>query len=223
MVSNRVYLLKKLLCKEIVMKLKSRCFPFLLSLALLILAVPAMAKGPIDKIVIEGPGLASPFEITDSEILSRFDPWGGQFIGTGGPLAGPPPYVKEPYLVKFYLENQQGDLTLRYMFYYYFNSTGSTGFIYLPGPGEPYYPINTGTIIRGTSDGQWHKAIPGWDDVMGEVVAKSRVGFSSFDGLNSVQVVGVFVGVGMLLIVVIAFRYWFQRRSNPTGRVLSER
>lgn len=204
------------------MKLKSWCLSFLLSLAVLAVTNPVMAKGPVDKITIEGPGLAVPFEITDSEILSRFDPWGGQFIGTGGPLAGPPPYAKEPYLVKFYLKNQQGDLALRYMFYYYFNSTGTTGYIYLPGLGEPYYQINTGTIIRGTSDGQWHKAIPGWDDIMADVVAKSQAGFIGYKGLNSAQAAGIFVGIGMLLIVVIASRYWFQKRSDPAVKVVTE-
>ncbi len=106
------------------MKLKSWCLFILLALAVLAVTKPVMAKGPVDKITIEGPGLAGSFEITNSVILSRFDPWGGQFIGTGGPLVGPPPHVKEPYLVKFYLENQRGDLTLRYMFYYCFNPTG---------------------------------------------------------------------------------------------------
>ena len=204
------------------MKLKSWCLFILLALAVLAVTKTVMAKGPVDKITIEGPGLAGSFEITDSEILSRFDPWGSQFIGTGGPLVGPPPHVKEPYLVKFYLENQRGELTLRYMFYYYFNLTGATGYIYLPGPGEPYYPINTGTIIRGTSDGQWFKAMPGWDDVMADVIPESQVGFFDFGGLNAMQVVCIFVGLGILLMVVIAFRYWFQRRSNPTGRVVLE-
>jgi hypothetical protein len=199
------------------MKMKSRCISFLLSLTVLVMVTPVLAKGPVDKITIEGPGLASPIEITDSEILSRFDPWGGQFIGTGGPLAGPPPNVKEPYLVKFYLEDQQGNLTLRYMFYYYFNPAETTGYIYLPGPGEPYYQINTGTIIRGKSDGQWHKAIPGWDNVMTDVVAQSRVGFSSFENLNPAQVAAVFVGIGMLLVVVIASYHWFRRWSNSTA------
>lgn len=205
------------------MKLKSWCLFILLALAMLAVTKPVIAKGSVDKITIEGPGLAGSFEITDSEILSRYDPWGGQFIGTGGPLVGPPPHVKEPYLVKFYLENQRGDLTLRYMFYYYFNPTGRTGYIYLPGPGEPYYPVNAGTIIRGKSDGQWFKAMPGWDDVMADVVAEPQADFFGYNGLNPAQAAGVFVGIGILLIVVIASRRWFQKQSDPTGRVLSER
>jgi len=204
--------------KEIVMKLTSLRLAYLLLMVLFVLTTPAMAKGPVDKITVEGPGLASPIEITDSGILDRFDPWGGQFIGTGGPLAGPPPNIKEPYLVRFYLENQQGDQTLRYVFYYYFNSTGTTGYIYLPGPGEPYYQTNVGTIIRETSDGQWHKAIPGWDEIMADVVAESQAGFFSLEVLNSVQAAGIFVGIGVLLLVAFASLIWIRKRFNVAGR-----
>jgi hypothetical protein len=194
----------------------------LLLLALLLLVTPVLAKGPVDKIIIDGPDLAKPIEITDPDILSRFDPWGGQFIGTGGPLAGPPSNIKEPYLVKFYLEDQQGELALRYMFYYYFNATGTTGYIYLPGPGEPYYSINTGTIIRESSDGEWHKALPGWDDVMTNVVAEAQGGSSGFAGLNLAQGRGFFLGSGVLLTIVVAYLLWSRKQPERTGRTVSE-
>lgn len=203
------------------MKLIYRRFPLLLLLVLLVLATPVMAKGPVDKITIEGPSLAEPIEITDPDILSRFDPWGGQFIGTGGPLAGPPPHIKEPYLVKFYLENQQGDLALRYVFYYYFNTAGTTGYIYLPGPGEPYHQTNAGTIIRGTSDGRWHKAIPGWDDVMVDVVAEAGE-VSGFAGMNSAWGRGVFLGISILLAVAVVYLLWLRKQPDQTSRAVSE-
>jgi len=202
------------------MKFISRCFPLLLLLALLTLVKPVLAKGPVDKITIEGPDLAKPIEIIDPDILNRFDPWGGQFIGTGGPLAGPPPNIKEPYLVKFYLEGQHGELILRYMFYYYFNATGRTGSIYLPGPGEPYYQTNAGTIIRRKSDGQWHKALPDWDDVMTNVVVEAQGGLS---GLNSTQGRGIFLAIGVFLSIVVAYLLGFRRRSEQTGRAVSEK
>ena len=204
------------------MKLISRCLHLFLFLALLLLVTPVLAKGPVDKITIKGPDLAKPIEITDPDILSRFDPWGGQFIGTGGPLAGPPPNIKEPYLVKFYLEDQQGELELRYMFYYYFNSTGTTGYIYLPGPGEPYYQTNTGTIIRGKSDGQWHKAIPGWDDVMTNAIVEAQGGSFGFARLKFAQVRGVFFGIGALLTIVVAYLLWSRRQPKRVGRRVSE-
>lgn len=201
------------------MKIISRFL--LLSLVLLVLITPVMAKGPVDKITIEGPDLTKPIEITSPDILSRFDPWMGQFIGTGGPLVGPPSNIKEPYLVKFYLENQQGDLTLRYMLYYYFDPTGGTGYIYLPGPGEPYYQTNAGTIIRGKSDGQWHKAIPGWDDVMTDAVGEAQGGLLGFASLNSAQTRGAFLGMGILLTIVVAYLLWLRRQPERTDRTVS--
>lgn len=204
------------------MKLIYRRFPLLLLLVLFVLATPVMAKGPVDKITIEGPGLKKPIEITDPDILSRFDPWGGQFIGTGGPLVGPPPNIKEPYLVKFYLENQQGELALRYVFYYYFNTAGTTGYIYLPGPGEPYHQTNAGTIIRGTSDGRWHKAIPGWDDFMADVVAEAQGGLSGLAGLNHAQTRGAFLGISVFLTIVVSYLLWLRRQHEQTARAVSE-
>lgn len=189
---------------------------------LLVLVTPVMAKGPVDKIAIEGPDLTMPIEITSPDILSRFDPWMGQFIGTGGPLVGPPSNIKEPYLVKFYLENQQGDLKLRYMLYYYFDPTGGTGYIYLPGPGEPYYQTNAGTIIRGKSDGKWHNSIPGWDDVMAEVVGEAQGRLSGFAALNFVQVRGAFLGMGILITIVVAYLLGSRRQPERSGRTVSE-
>lgn len=202
------------------MKLISR-LPLFLLLVLFVLVTPVMAKGPVDEITIEGPDLAEPIEFTDPEILGRFNPWGGQFFGTGGPLAGPPPNIKEPYLVKFYLEDQQGELVLRYMFYYYFNATGGTGYIYLPGPGEPYHQTNAGTIIRGKADGQWYKAIPGWDDVMTNAIVEVQGGSASFAGLKFAQVRGVFFGIGALLTIVVAYLLWVRRQPDRTGQAAS--
>lgn len=199
------------------MKFMSWCLPLFLLVVFIVLVTPVMAKGPVDKITIEGPDLAKPIEITDPDILSRFDPWAGQFIGTGGPLAGPPSNIKEPYLVKFYLENLQGELTLRYMFYYYFNPTGTTGYIYLPGPGEPYYQINTGTIIRGKSDGQWHKSIPGWDNVMSAAIVETQGGLYAFAGLRPAQARGAFLGIGVFLTVVVVYFLWLRRQHQQTS------
>ena len=133
-------------------------FLFLL-LVLLSLTIPVLAKGPAARITIEGPYLAEPIEITDPDILDRFDPWGGQFIGTGGPLEWPPDVgTQVPYQVFFW-----GELEVSYVFYYYPDPAGGHSYIYLPGTGEPYYRVNVGTIIRENSDGAWHYALPTWD------------------------------------------------------------
>jgi hypothetical protein len=149
------------------MKLISRYLPLLLLPTLLVLAAPVLAKGPVDKIIIEGPDLAEPIEITDLDILKRFDPW--------------PPDVGLwlPYQVFFYLQNNRGELELRYVFYYYPDPIGGRGYIYLPGTGEPYYGVNTGTIIRGESDGRWHHAMPTWEAAIGDLLQEQSVSSTS--------------------------------------------
>lgn len=164
------------------MKLIFRYLPLVLLLVVLGLAAPAVAKGPVDKITVVGPDLVEPIEITDPKILDRFDPWGGQFIGAGGPIEATP-NVREPYQAFFHLRNNRGDLELRYMIYYYPDPAGGRGYIYLPGPGEPYYSLNTGIIIRGGSDGRWRRAMPAWDITIQDLLQKHS---GSFDNVGEV-------------------------------------
>lgn len=43
-----------------------------------------------------------------------------------------------------------------------YGSAGATGYVYLPGRGEPNCGVNNGTIIRGDADGKWHVATSAW-------------------------------------------------------------
>ena len=176
---------------------------------LLLIALPVMAKGPADLIRIEGPDLAAPVEITDPQILNRFDPWGGQFIGTGGPLDFPA-RTPAPYEVFFYLQNSRGELEPIYMFYYAPGPSGTRGSIYLPGDGEPYYRLNVGTIIRGSTDGQWYKAMPAWDDLM----SRQLPGFTLDTGSQSAPppLALVAASVGTLLLVTVGV--WRRQRRH---------
>lgn len=162
------------------MNFKLRPFLTILILAVLAATIPASAKGPVSLITISGGGLEEPIKITDPEILDRFNPWGGQFIGTGGALKTPPSIGhKAPYEVHFYLQNAQDQSELRYMFYYYPSLVGRRGLIYLPGSGEPYYSVNAYTIIRGGSDGYWHYAMPTWDETVSGLVQGQNLTLSS--------------------------------------------
>lgn len=193
----------------------------LLLLALLTLTLPATAKGPVDMITITGPGIDEPIEITDPEILSRFDPWAGQFLGTGGPLeVAPAIESEEPYQIFFYLRDNSGELQLDYAFDYYPNPTDERAYIYLPGPVEPYYEVNTGSIIRDDSDGRWHIAMPTWDAMFQEQLQASGV---SLDGNSRIYPVSVFWMVAILGIAIIGgIGLWFIRskaqRPNRTVR-----
>ena len=179
---------------------------FLFLLAAFVFGIPVAAKRKsADQITIAGGELEEPLEISDQEILDKFNPWAGQFIGTGGPLESPP-YVGDrvPYEVYFYLRDARGELQLSYMFYYYPDPAGGRGMIYLPGSKEPYYSVNAGTILRGESDGRWHHAMPTWDETVQAVVLEqaniSPVTFPDLPpavwvswGLNLVLIVGVVI------------------------------
>lgn len=146
------------------MKFKHRFLFLALGLALALLAIPTLAKAPVSKMVIEHPGLVEPIEITDPEFLDRFHPGPARFIGMVGPFRSPPDVgLQIPYQVYSYFDNGWGELELSYVFYYYPNSPGKRGYIYFPGKGEPYYPVNVRLVLRGESDGGWHQSAPVWE------------------------------------------------------------
>ena len=144
---------------------------------LLLLAAPlAFSKGPADLILISGGGLVQPIEIRDPATLKAFDPFMGQFADWQQKSLADAPCFRRSFEVQFYLKwpgressSDYGDLQLIYSTRYCF--TGETGYVYLPGRGEPQYGPNGGTIIRGADDGKWHVATAAWDSLMNDAVA----------------------------------------------------
>lgn len=147
------------------MKLIVRFSAYLFLLVPLILASPAFAKGPVDKITITGPGLTDTIEITDPKILA-FDPWGGTFIDWRRGILAQPPLIDQAYPVFFSLKNSEGRLQVIYALQYYPDPSGQGGYVYLPGPEDQWYRVNIGTIMRSESDGKWHYASGEWNTVM---------------------------------------------------------
>ncbi len=137
----------------------------------------ALAKGPVDKITVAGPGLAAPVEVTGPG-HNGFDPWTRDFIHWSRGLANPPPSVGEAYKVSFFLKqhdrsyclNRDGNYCLRYVVQYLPDPSGGAGYLYIPGPGEPHYRINIGTIGSGSNrwdpQGKWQYATARWDASM---------------------------------------------------------
>jgi len=123
-----------------------------------------VAKGPVDRITIEGGGLARPVAVTEGDGLLEFNPWGQKFLGERLATA---PGVAAPATVTMFLKNESGELKPVYRFAYYAGAGG--GVLYLPGPGDADYRLNSGTIL--TPDG-WFRATPAWDAF---VAAASRV------------------------------------------------
>ena len=143
-------------------------------MAWLALASPVAAKGPVDMITIEGKELSAAIEITDAAALYSFDPWFRQFIDWKRRQIKTPPAVKDTYEVSFHLNDRGVIFVLQYST----DSSGGPGYIYIPGPGEPGYRLNIGTIITGDSDswnpnGQWQHASPEWGTLMQRSIEKA--------------------------------------------------
>ena len=153
-------------------------------MAWLALASPLAAKRPVDMITIEGQGLTHPIEITDTESLEPFSPWFRQFIDWKRRKIADPPAVKDTYEVSFYLNNNHGKI---FVLHYSTASSGGPGYIYIPGPGEPGYRLNIGTIITGDSDswnpnGQWQHATPEWAALMRQALGQTSTSTPDTNG-----------------------------------------
>lgn len=150
---------------------------YLLSVLLATIAtVPfAQAKGPVDLILVSGGGLDQPIEITDSASLHAFTPWTGRFADWNQKALTDAPCYRRSFEVFFYMKwpgrksaLDRGDLKMIYATRYCW--TGHAGYVYLPGPDEPLYAGNGGTIIRGDADGKWHPATSAWDSLLSGAV-----------------------------------------------------
>ena len=145
------------------MKVYGLCCAIVAVLVAALFAGPAWAKNPPDTLVVEGPGLTSPVAITDAAALAGFSPWDRGFIAWDrGPATAPPPTARR-YAVYFYLAGREV-----YVLDYVPAPAGEPGSIYLPGPGDPAYGLNSGTIVSASTDrwdpnGRWQYATAAWD------------------------------------------------------------
>ena len=151
----------------------------------LVFAFPTAAKGPVDMITIEGQGLTQPIEITEAESLEPFNPWTRGFIDWSRGRITDPPTVEKIYEVSFHLAGRGKIFILQYST----DLSGGPGYIYIPGPGEPGYRLNIGTIIGGNSDswnpnGQWQHATPEWETLMQRAVSKPSSSQPKTDGTS---------------------------------------
>jgi hypothetical protein len=131
-------------------------------LVLLATPQPTPAKAATTKIIISGTDLPAPLEVTDDQILNLSNVWSGQFLDNSHDHPQKPP-ERLPYELSFYVKLSEDDVRLMYVAYYYPEPSSKQGQIYLPGRREPWYYLNTGSIIREGRDGQWNYASPAWE------------------------------------------------------------
>jgi hypothetical protein len=151
---------------------KKSHFTALIIALLALLATPcrAPAKAATTKIIISGPDLPTPLEITDDQILNLSNVWSGQFLDNshGHPEKRP---ERLPYELSFYVKLGEDDLRLMYVAYYYPEPSAKQGQIYLPGHREPWYYLNTGAIVREGQDGRWNYASSAWEALIKPLIA----------------------------------------------------
>jgi len=153
--------------------MRNRLVPALLLLAMAFICAPlAFPKGPVDKIVIKGGGLAQAIEVKDRATLKGFDPWSGQVIDWSKDTVSEPHDIAHSYEVYFYMFWLPTDreMTLKYVIRYVPGSGGAPGYVYLPGKGGKWYSTNMGTIMRGDNDGKWHVATGAWSALLQRLV-----------------------------------------------------
>ena len=146
---------------------------------LLLVSLPVFAKGRIERIVITGPGLDKPVDVSDPAILQKLNPWFGNFVGDKG-QAPAPKADDSTYEVLFYMRWPQrhsefdlGELKLIYHVTYHPGAEAETGRIYFPGSNDKYH-VNTGTILRDGIDGTWQWASVGWEETMRQLKIISK-------------------------------------------------
>ncbi|MFN2529730.1 MAG: hypothetical protein ABR555_00385 [Pyrinomonadaceae bacterium] len=157
---------------------------FAAAVVLLFLSLPAFPKGRVELVVIKGPYLDKPIEITDPATLQKLNPWFGKFVSDKG-LAPAPNTDSGSYELLFYMHWPQrhsqldrGDLKLVYNVNYFPGVDDGTGRIYFPGKGDKYY-VNAGTILREGIDGTWQWASTDWEQTMRQLNITGKPGATS--------------------------------------------
>jgi hypothetical protein len=156
------------------------------TLFLLLLPVQVFAKGPTSKITINGPGLKTPIEITDPNVVKQFNVWTGP--GTWSSVPGSDPYApglivdwakaeKAPadglarYEVSFY--EKTPDERMTYVVFYEYDPATGHSYVYIPGPNDKFYSLNVTTIGHGV-EGQWFSAWSAWDNVAKPLITEAK-------------------------------------------------
>jgi hypothetical protein len=146
---------------------------FRFAVALLVVShttpAPAWAKGETSRLVLSCMGFSHPVEITSPAALTiENGPWGGGFIDSSKGRVTVAPTNRRTCEVDFYVRYSRRDERLAYVVYYYPGQGSGSGFLYLPGKGEPWYALNVSSMFRAGIDGTWRVASRRWEQALGQ-------------------------------------------------------
>lgn len=143
----------------------------------------SLAKEPTCMLIISGGGLMSTQVIKDSATLALSDVYAGRFIDTTRPPVTLPAGIVK-YQISFYITDYRRNAFARlfsgrrvfraYVAEFALDSARGTGYVYLPGDGDPWANWNHGTIIRAGRDGRWSYAAPEWTRRVATAIAHAR-------------------------------------------------
>lgn len=183
-------------------------------LLILFISIPlAFAKGSPDKITITGPGLASPIEITNPEILNQFNPRDGQFLDKDRRIVTETPEIGARYEVLFYFKETSGEFHLFYALYYSSAPSRARGAIYLPQENEKWYGMNNETIARKSG---WLYASPEWDSFMQHLLKDQQASSPTSRSAIATNPIAQIIGGSVLAIILIVstVALWLLRRRQ---------
>jgi hypothetical protein len=135
--------------------------------------VPALAKAPTALITVSGGELTRPLQVSDPDLLRRFNPWGGGFIDSPPARASAPSGFIEPYEVILHVKFSERDVRAKYVFYYRPGRDGQRGYIYLPRAGEKGYSTNARTMVR---EPGWFYASQEWESQIRPLISAAGDG-----------------------------------------------
>ena len=149
----------------------------LLALLLLIAPTHLFAKAETTRITISGSNLKAPIQISDPDVVKKFQVWGKSLIidESAGRVAQPPQGF-ERYEVRFYAKFPEERLV--YVVFYEYDFSTHRGYVYLPGKNDPSYWLNMRSIVRG-GEGYWFRAWDEWDTVATPLIARAAMSTSA--------------------------------------------
>lgn len=158
--------------------------------ALSIIPVSLSAKGDMVRIEIKGANLAMPIEITDPRV-EEFTPWAGPGVTINGikqtegfvidwshgAIADRPKGLQH-YEVTFYAKlhgQPAGTKEQRvHVVLYDYDLVTEHCYVYLPGKGEEWYPLNASKMVHDFLEGNWFRASRAWDNFVEPIIANTK-------------------------------------------------